>query len=76
MKLMNSENRWSSSTLFFALMLALILLLLTGCTGSQQVKPGASESSGSSEKVSLTATAEEASESRISETDSTEAEAP
>ena len=43
MKLIHSGKRWSSSTRFFALMLALILLLLSGCTGSQQTKPVASE---------------------------------
>ncbi len=72
---MNSENRWSSSTHFFALMLALVLLLLTSCTGSQQVKPGDSEESGSAEEASLPVTTEAISESEASESHSTEPEA-
>ena len=35
---MNSENRWSNRTRFFSLMLALILLFLTGCTSREQTK--------------------------------------
>ncbi len=73
---MNSENRWSNRTRFFSLMLALILLLLSGCTGSQQTKPVASEGSGSAEEVSLPATTEAASESEASESHGTEPEAP
>ena len=74
MKLMNSENRWSNKKRAVSLTLVLMLFLLTGCTASRQPEPGASDGSGSSEEVSLPAPAEEASESRISETDSTEAE--
>ena len=73
---MNSGNRWSNSTRLLALMMALILLLLTGCTGPQQVKPGASEESGSVEEVSLPATTETASENEVSESSSPEPEAP
>ena len=76
MKLIHSGKRWSSSTRFFALMLALILLLLSGCTGSQQTKPVASEGSGSAEEVSLPVTTEAASESEASESHGTEPEAP
>lgn len=73
---MNSGNRWSNSTRLLALMMALILLLLTGCTGPQQVKPGASEESGSVEEVSLPTTTETASENEVSESGSPEPEAP
>ena len=75
MKLIHSGKRWSS-TRFFALMLALILLLLSGCTGSQQTKPVASEGSGSAEEVSLPVTTEAVSEIEASESNSTEPEAP
>ena len=72
---MNSENRWSNRTRFFSLMLALILLLLTGCTSREQTKPGALEGSGSSAETSLPATTEAASESETSEPLSTGPEA-
>ena len=73
---MNSEDRWSNRTRLFALMMALILLLLTGCTGHQQAKPGASEESGSMEEVSQPVTTETASENEVSESSSPEPEAP
>ena len=57
-------------------MLVLILLLLSGCTGSRQTKPVASEGSGSAEEVSLPVTTEAASESEASESHGTEPEAP
>ena len=73
---MNSEDRWSNSTRLFALMMALLLLLLTGCAGHQQAKSDASEGSGSVEEVSLPATTETASENEVSESSSPEPEAP
>ena len=72
---MNSEDRWSNSTRLFALMMALLLLLLTGCTSREQTKPGALEGSGSSAETSLPATTEAASESETSEPHSTGPEA-
>ena len=67
---MNSGNRWSNGTRFFALMLALILLLLTGCTGSRQVKPAASE------EAHQPAMTETTSEKEASEPNSQGPEAP
>ena len=72
---MNSGNRWSNGTRFFALMLVLILLLLTGCTGSRQTKPAASEGSGSAEEVRQPVTTETTSENEASKSRSTESEA-
>lgn len=73
---MNSENRWSNSAHFFALMLALIMLLLSGCTGGEQTQTDVSEEAGSAEEMILPATTEQVSEEETSESHSTEPEAP
>ena len=57
-------------------MMALLLLLLTGCAGHQQAKPGASEESGSMEEVSQPVTTETASENEASESSSPDPETP
>ena len=75
MKLMNSGNRWRNGILSFALMLALILLLLSGCTGVRPAEPGAPEGSGSAEEAGLPESAAAPSESEAPEADSTGPEA-
>ena len=74
MKFINSKNRRSFSTRIFALMLALILCLLAGCTG--QTEPEAPEGSGPSEEVSQPVNTGTVSDNEPSEQQSEEQEAP
>ena len=67
MKLMNSENLWNSRTCISALLLALMLLLLTGCSSTGPAEAGTSEASGSTEETSLPTVTEPASENEASE---------
>ena len=76
MKLMNSGNRWSNRICAFALLLALILLLLTGCSSTQSAETSTSEGIGSKEETGVPVTTESASENEASEPDTTKAEAP
>ena len=76
MKLMNSENIWSNRTGIFALLLALMLLLLTGCSSTRPAETGALTGSGSAEETSLPTATEPAAEDEASETHSTGSAAP
>ena len=67
MKPMNSKNRQSNTKRLFTLLLVLISLLFTGCTNTQQAKPGTTEESDSVGKMSLPVTTKEASEDEVSE---------
>lgn len=67
MKLMNSENLWNSRTRISALLLALMLLLLTGCSSTGPAEAGTSEASGSTEETSLPTVTEPAYENEASE---------
>ena len=67
MKLMNSGNLLSNRTRISALWLALVLLLLSGCSNTQPSEPGISEVSSSLKETSLPASSEPLSE----KTDST-----
>ena len=66
MKLMNSENLWNSRTRISALLLALMLLLLTGCNSTGPAEAGTSEASGSTEETSLPTVTEPAYENEAS----------
>ena len=76
MKLMNSENLWNSRTRISALLLALMLLLLTGCSSTGPAEAGTSEASGSTEETSLPTVTERASENEASEPYSTKSSLP
>ena len=67
MKLMNSENLWNSRTRISALLLALMLLLLTGCSSTGPAEAGTSEASGATEETSLPTVTEPAYENEASE---------
>ena len=67
MKLMNSENLWNSRTRISALLLALMLLLLTGCNSARLTETSVSEGSGSAEETSLPTVTEPAYENEASE---------
>jgi type IV pilus biogenesis protein CpaD/CtpE len=53
MKLMNSENLLSNRARISALLLALMLLLLTGCSSTGPAETGALTESGSAEETTL-----------------------
>ena len=76
MKLMNSENLWNNRTRIFALLLALMLLLLAGCSSTRPAEAGTSEVSGSTEETSLPTVTEPASENEASEPYSTKSSLP
>ena len=66
----------SSRTRAFALLLALILLLLTGCSSTRSAETSTPEGSGPSEETRVPATTEPTSAKDVSEPDTTELEAP
>lgn len=72
MKLMNSGSLLSNRTRISALLLALMLLLLTGCSSTGPAEAGTLTESGSAEETSLPATNEPLSEKAASEPRSTE----
>lgn len=72
MKLMNSGNLLSNRTRISALLLALMLLLLTGCSSNRPAGAGALTESGSAEETSLPATNEPLSEKAASTPRNTE----
>ena len=76
MKLMNSENLWNSRTRISALLLALMLLLLTGCSSTGPAEAGTSEASGSTEETSLPTVTEPAYENEASEPYSSKSSLP
>ena len=76
MKLMNSGNLLSNRTRISALLLALMLLLLTGCSSTGPTEAGTSEASGSTEETSLPTVTEPASENEASEPYSTKSSLP
>ena len=76
MKLMNSENLWNSRTRISALLLALMLLLLTGCSSTGPAETGALTESGSAEETTLPTVTEPASENEASEPYSTKSSLP
>ena len=76
MKLMNSGNLLSNRTRISALLLALMLLLLTGCSSTGPAEAGTSEASGSTEETSLPTVTEPASENEASEPYSTKSSLP
>ncbi len=67
MKHMNSVDRWSKRNQVLVLMLALTLLLLTGCSSTRPSESGASDSSDSFEETSLPGTTETIIEKEASE---------
>ena len=76
MKLMNSGNLLSNRTRISALLLALMLLLLTGCSSIGPAETGALTESGSAEETTLPTVTEPASENEASEPYSTKSSLP
>ena len=76
MKLMNSENLWNNRACISALLLALMLLLLTGCSSTGPAETGALTESGSAEETTLPTVTEPASENEASEPYSTKSSLP
>ena len=76
MKLMNSGNLLSNRTRISALLLALMLLLLTGCSSTGPAETGALTESGSAEETTLPTVTEPASENEASEPYSTKSSLP
>ena len=76
MKLMNSGNLLSNRTRISALLLALMLLLLTGCSSNRPAEAGALTESGSAEETTLPTATEPASENEPSEPHTTESSLP
>ncbi|MDQ0222362.1 putative small lipoprotein YifL [Streptococcus moroccensis] len=76
MKLMNSGNRLSNRSRISALLLALMLLLLTGCSSTGPAETGALTESGSAEETTLPTAKEPASENEASEPYSTKSSLP
>ena len=76
MKLMNSGNLLSNRTRISALLLALMLLLLTGCSSTGPAETGALTESGSAEETTLPTVTEPASENEPSEPHATESSLP
>ena len=76
MKLMNLETLWTNRIRIFAILLALILLLLTGCTNTRQTEAGTPESSGAAEETSLPKATGPAAENEASEPYTTELSLP
>ena len=76
MKLMNSENLLSNRTRISALLLALMLLLLTGCSSTGPAETGALTESGSAEETTLPTVTEPASKNEASEPYSTKSSLP
>lgn len=76
MKLMNSGNLLSNRTRISALLLALMLLLLTGCSSTGPVETGALTESGSAEETTLPTVTEPASENEALEPYSTKSSLP
>ena len=72
MKLMNSGNLLSNRTRISALLLAVMLLLLTGCSSNRPAEAGTLTESGSAEETTLPATNEPLSEKAASEPRNTE----
>ena len=64
---MNSEKLWNNKTRLLSLWLALVLLLLSGCSNTQPSEPGISEGPSSLKETSLPATNEPLSEKAASE---------
>ena len=76
MKLMNSGNLLSNRTRISALLLALMLLLLTGCSSTEPAETGALTESGSAEETTLPTVTEPASKNEASEPYSTKSSLP
>ena len=76
MKLMNSGNLLSNRTRISALLLALMLLLLTGCSSTGPAETGALTESGSAEETTLPTVKEPASENEAPEPYSTKSSLP
>ena len=76
MKLMNSGNLLSNRTRISALLLALMLLLLTGCSSTGPAEAGALTESGSAEETTLPTVTEPASKNEASEPYSTKSSLP
>lgn len=76
MKLMNLETLWTNRIRIFAILLAMILLLLTGCTNTRQTEAGTPESSGAAEETSLPKATGPAAENEASEPYTTELSLP
>ena len=76
MKLMNSGNLLSNRTRISALLLALMLLLLTGCSSTGPAETGALTESGSTEETALPTATEPAAENEPSEPHTTESSLP
>ena len=76
MKLMNSGNLLSNRTRISALLLALMLLLLTGCSSTGPAETGALTESGSAEETTLLTVTEPASKNEASEPYSTKSSLP
>ena len=76
MKLMNSGNLLSNRTRISALLLALMLLLLTGCSSTGPAETGALTESGSAEETTLPTVTEPASKNEASEPYSTKSSLP
>ena len=76
MKLMNSGNLLSNRIRISALLLALMLLLLTGCSSTGPAETGALTESGSAEETTLPTVTEPASKNEASEPYSTKSSLP
>ena len=76
MKLMNSGNLLSNRTRISALLLALMILLLTGCNSTGPAETGALTESGSAEETTLPTVTEPASKNEASEPYSTKSSLP
>ncbi|MBQ1368706.1 MAG: aldo/keto reductase [Firmicutes bacterium] len=76
MKLMNSGNLLSNRTRISALLLALMLLLLTGCSSTGPAETGALTESGSAEETTLPTVTEPATKNEASEPYSTKSSLP
>ena len=69
---MNSEKLWNNKTRLLSLLLAVMLLLLSGCNNTQPSEPGISEGAASPKETSLPASSEPLSEKAASEPRNTE----